>query len=67
MENNLYLSRFWTRIWALLIDTIILGVFGFIVGLIFRNFFLFSLGKYFKLKVFDVGTPQATERYPRKI
>lgn len=40
MENNLYLSRFWTRIWALLIDTIILGIFGFILGLIFKNFFI---------------------------
>jgi uncharacterized RDD family membrane protein YckC len=43
MENNLYLSRFWTRIWALLIDTIILGIFGFILGLTFKNFFI-SLG-----------------------
>ena len=43
MENNLYLSKFWTRIWALLIDTIILGIFGFILGLIFKNFFI-SLG-----------------------
>lgn len=43
MENNLYLSKFWTRIWALLIDSIILGIFGFILGLIFKNFFI-SLG-----------------------
>lgn len=44
MENNLFLSKFWTRIWALLIDSIILGIFGFILGLIFKDFFI-SLGE----------------------
>lgn len=43
MENNLYISRFWTRIWAILIDSAILGVFGFILGLFFKEFFV-SLG-----------------------
>lgn len=44
MENNLFLSKFWSRIWALLIDSIILGVFGFILGFIFKSFFI-SLGE----------------------
>ncbi len=48
MENNLYLSKFWKRIWALLIDTIVLGIFGFILGLIFKNFFI-SLGGYARI------------------
>lgn len=48
MENNLFLSKFWSRIWALLIDSLILGVFGYILGLIFNNFFI-SLGENAKL------------------
>jgi len=48
MENNLFLSKFWTRIWALLIDTIILGIFGFLLGLVFKDFFI-SLGESAKL------------------
>ncbi len=48
MENNLLLSKFWARIWALLIDSIILGIFGFILGSIFYNFFT-SLGENAKL------------------
>lgn len=48
MENNLYLSRFWTRIWAILVDMVILGILGFILGLIFKNFFI-SLGRYAKI------------------
>ncbi len=44
MENNLILSRFWTRIWALLIDFLILGTFGFLLGLIFKDLFI-SLGE----------------------
>lgn len=48
MENNLILSKFWTRIWALLLDTIALGIFGFILGIIFKDFFI-SLGENAKL------------------
>jgi uncharacterized RDD family membrane protein YckC len=48
MENNLFLSKFWSRIWALLIDSIIIGVFGFILGFIFKTFFI-SLGENAKL------------------
>ncbi|ASK30258.1 hypothetical protein CEY12_09080 [Chryseobacterium sp. T16E-39] len=48
MENNLFLSKFWSRIWALLIDSLILGIFGFILGFIFKNFFI-SLGESAKL------------------
>ena len=48
MENNLLLSKFWMRIWALLIDSLILGLFGFILGLIFKNFFI-SFGESAKL------------------
>ncbi|MCJ7932893.1 MAG: RDD family protein [Chryseobacterium sp.] len=48
METNLLLSRFWTRIWALLIDSIILGIFGFILTALFKNFFI-SLGSEGKL------------------
>jgi uncharacterized RDD family membrane protein YckC len=48
MENNLVLSKFWTRIGAMLIDSIILGVFGFILGLIFNTFFI-SIGEKAKL------------------
>lgn len=48
MRNNLFLSGFWTRIWALLIDSFILGIFGFILGFAFENFFI-SLGESAKL------------------
>ncbi|MFC3158930.1 RDD family protein [Chryseobacterium arachidis] len=48
MENNLVLSKFWTRILAMLIDSLILGVFGFLLGLIFNTFFI-SIGETAKL------------------
>lgn len=48
MENRLFLSKFWTRIWALLIDTVILGFIGFILGFIFKTFFI-SLGENAKI------------------
>ena len=48
MENNLFLSKFWPRVWALLIDSLILGIFGFILGSVFENFFI-SLGEEAKL------------------
>lgn len=48
MENNLILSKFWTRIWAMLLDSLILGIFGYILGLIFNTFFI-SLGENAKI------------------
>ncbi|PKF74166.1 RDD family protein [Chryseobacterium sp. PMSZPI] len=48
METNLLLSKFWTRIWALLLDSILLGIFGFILGFFFQNYFI-SLGENAKL------------------
>lgn len=48
MKNNLFLSGFWTRVWALLIDSLILGILGFILGFPFENFFI-SLGESAKL------------------
>ncbi len=37
------ISKFWTRIGALIIDSLIIGVFGFILGLVFEDFFI-SIG-----------------------
>jgi uncharacterized RDD family membrane protein YckC len=48
MENNLFLSKFWSRVWALLIDSLILGIFGYILGSVFEIFFI-SLGEEAKL------------------
>ncbi|UWX60869.1 RDD family protein [Chryseobacterium oranimense] len=48
MENNLFLSKFWTRVWALLIDSLILGILGYILGSVFESFFI-SLGEEAKL------------------
>ncbi|MCT2561478.1 RDD family protein [Chryseobacterium herbae] len=48
MKNNLFLSAFWTRVWALFIDSFILGILGFILGFAFENFFI-SLGESAKL------------------
>ncbi|REC79614.1 hypothetical protein DRF60_04160 [Chryseobacterium elymi] len=48
MKNNLFLSGFWARIWALLIDSLILGIIGFILGFTFENFFI-SMGESAKL------------------
>lgn len=48
MENNLFLSKFWSRVWALLIDSLILGIFGYILGSVFENF-LISLREEAKL------------------
>jgi uncharacterized RDD family membrane protein YckC len=45
METENYISKFWTRIWALLIDFIVLGVIGFILGMLLQDFFV-SIGKY---------------------
>lgn len=43
MESNLSLPSFWPRVWACVIDIIILGVLGFILGIIWQDFFA-SLG-----------------------
>ncbi|WP_027379755.1 RDD family protein [Chryseobacterium daeguense] len=48
MEKNWVLSKFWIRIWAMLIDFIILGIFGFILGIIFNTYFI-SIGEKAKL------------------
>jgi len=39
METNIVISNFWRRILALLIDFVILGIIGFIIGMIFQDFF----------------------------
>ena len=44
MELRNKISKFWPRIGAFLIDFIILGIFGFILGIIFEDFFV-SLGQ----------------------
>lgn len=41
MEYNI--SKFWTRIGALIIDFLIVGIFGFLLGLVFEDFFV-SIG-----------------------
>ena len=45
MQTKIAISNFWTRIWAFLIDSLILGIIGFFLGLIFRNQFT-SMGGY---------------------
>ncbi|MCP9748187.1 RDD family protein [Lacihabitans sp. CS3-21] len=45
METENYISKFWTRIWSLLTDCIVLGVIGFIFGMLLQDF-LVSIGKY---------------------
>lgn len=45
METKIKISGFWTRIWALVIDNILLGIIGYIIGLTFQNF-LISIGNY---------------------
>ncbi|MEP0365564.1 MAG: RDD family protein [Cyclobacteriaceae bacterium] len=43
MELKHNISKFWPRIGALLIDFIIIGIFGFLIGMIFEDFFV-SIG-----------------------
>lgn len=43
MELRHNISKFWPRIGALLVDFITIGIFGFILGLIFEDFFV-SIG-----------------------
>jgi|WetSurMetagenome_2_1015567.scaffolds.fasta_scaffold116290_1 uncharacterized RDD family membrane protein YckC len=45
MENKFKIANFWTRVGSFLIDMVILGILGMILGLIFYNFFV-NLGKY---------------------
>jgi len=45
METNILISKFWTRIGALIIDSIILGVIGLILGLTIQDF-LIRVGSY---------------------
>src|SRR5665811_1045136 len=45
METNILISKFWTRIWALIIDSIILGMVGIILGLTIQDF-LIRIGSY---------------------
>ena len=45
METKINISKFWTRVWALLIDSIFLGFIGFLLGLTIQDF-LISIGNY---------------------
>lgn len=45
METKINIAKFWTRIWALLIDSIILGVIGYLLGQTVQDF-LVSIGNY---------------------
>jgi uncharacterized RDD family membrane protein YckC len=43
METKINISKFWTRVWALLIDSIVLGVIGLVLGLTIQDY-LVSIG-----------------------
>jgi uncharacterized RDD family membrane protein YckC len=45
METKINIAKFWTRVWALLIDSLILGVIGYLLGLTIQDF-LVSIGNY---------------------
>jgi len=45
MNTTIIISKFWTRIWAFLIDTLILGVIGYLFGLMIQDF-LIGIGSY---------------------
>jgi uncharacterized RDD family membrane protein YckC len=45
METKIIISKFWTRIWAFLIDSLVLGVIGYLFGLMIQDF-LISIGSY---------------------
>lgn len=45
MEANFTISKFWTRIWALVIDSLVLGIVGIVLGLIIEDF-LVRIGSY---------------------
>lgn len=45
METKINIAKFWIRLWALLIDSIILGVIGYLLGLTVQDF-LVSIGNY---------------------
>ncbi|MEI6060272.1 MAG: RDD family protein [Bacteroidota bacterium] len=45
METNILISKFWNRIGALVIDTIILGIIGIILGLTIQDY-LIRIGSY---------------------
>lgn len=45
METKINIAKFWTRVWALIIDGFILGVIGYILGLTIQDF-LVSIGDY---------------------
>ncbi|TXF79237.1 RDD family protein [Chryseobacterium sp.] len=45
MKTKINIAKFWTRIWALLIDSLLLGVIGYLMGLAVEDF-LVSIGNY---------------------
>lgn len=45
METKINFAKFWTRVWALLIDSLILGVIGYLLGLTVEDF-LVRIGNY---------------------
>jgi uncharacterized RDD family membrane protein YckC len=45
LETKINIAKFWTRVWALLIDSLVLGVIGFLLGLTVQDF-LVSIGNY---------------------
>jgi len=44
MKSNYLIAKFWSRIGAFLIDMVLLGLLGLILGLTFKTYFI-SIGK----------------------
>ncbi len=53
-DENIWITGFWRRIFALLIDVLILGVAGFLLGLFFEDYFV-QIGDWGRLLGFSIS------------
>lgn len=53
-EENIWIAGFWRRIGALLIDVLILGFFGFLLGMVFEEYFV-EIGGWGRLVGFSIA------------
>ena len=63
MESRIIIPGFWPRVWALLIDSFILGVAGFLLGWIAQDFFV-GTGKYGVLVGLTIAVHNGRQHVP---
>lgn len=54
MLTNIVISKFWSRIWAFVLDLLFLGIFGYLLGMFFQDH-LYRIGTYALLYGFVIA------------